>query len=56
MNTAVLRKLLIAGVAVSALSLVACGKKDEGADASTAAAEAAAAGASTVTDAASAQD
>jgi hypothetical protein len=56
MNTVVLRKLLIAGAAISALSLAACGKNEDGADASTAAAEAAAAGASTVTDAAAAKD
>jgi tRNA U34 5-methylaminomethyl-2-thiouridine-forming methyltransferase MnmC len=55
MNTTILRKLLIAGVAVSALSLAACGKKSEGGDDS-AAAKAAAADASTVTDAASAKD
>lgn len=50
-----IRKLLIAGVAVSALSLAACGKH-EAAESDSAAAKAAAADASTVTDAASAKD
>ena len=31
MSTTILRKLLIAGVAVTALSLAACGKKEEAA-------------------------
>ena len=48
MRTTMLRKLLIAGVAVSTLSLAACGNKEEGGDES-AAAKAAAADASTVT-------
>lgn len=48
MTSTLIRKLLIAGVAVSALSLAACGKKEE-AGADDAAAKAAAADASTVT-------
>ena len=42
MRSTMLRKLIIAGVAVSALSLAACGKKAEGGDESAAAKAAAA--------------
>ncbi|EJL37147.1 hypothetical protein PMI01_00784, partial [Caulobacter sp. AP07] len=53
MSTKVLRSILIAGMAVSALSLAACGKKAEtAADASAQKAQEAAASASTATDAA----
>ncbi|PXA89133.1 hypothetical protein DMC18_17645, partial [Caulobacter sp. D5] len=58
MTTQVLRKILIAGAAMTALSLAACGKKDEAPAADEKAAAAAAAGASEVTaaDAGSAED
>ena len=49
MTTKVLRTILIAGLAISALSIAACGKKNEAADATTAA-EAPAAGATTTTE------